>query len=46
MPLIEIWNATRESVLKMNLEAIVQIAGNGQLKDDSDTSIEFRQFLA
>ena len=45
MPLLEIWKATRDSVLKMNLEAIVRIAGDGQLKDGSETSIEFRQFL-
>jgi hypothetical protein len=45
VPLLEIWNATRDSVLKMNLEAIVRIAGDGQLKDGSETSIEFRQFL-
>lgn len=45
MPLLEIWNATRDSVLKMNVEAIVRIAGDGQLKDGSETSIEFRQFL-
>ena len=32
MPLIDIWNATRDSVLKMNLEAIVRIAGDGILK--------------
>jgi len=45
VPLLEIWNATSDSVLKMNLEAIVRIAGDGQLKDGSETSIEFRQFL-
>ena len=45
MPLLEIWKATRESVLKMNLEAIVRIAGDGQLRDGSETSTEFRQFL-
>lgn len=45
MPLLEIWNAARDSVLKMNLEAIIQISGNGQLKDGSETSIEFRKFL-
>lgn len=45
MPLLEIWNAARDSVLKMNLEAIIRIAGDGQLKDGSETSIEFRQFL-
>jgi hypothetical protein len=45
VPLLEIWKATRESVLKMTLEAIVRIAGDGQLRDGSETSIEFRQFL-
>lgn len=46
MPLIEIWNATKDSVLKMNLEAIIRIAGDdGQLRDGNSTSIEFRQFL-
>ena len=45
MPLLKIWKATRDSVLEMNLEAIVRIAGDGQLKDGSETSIEFRQFL-
>ena len=45
MPLLEIWNVTRDPVLKMNLEAIVRIAGDGQLRDGSETSIEFRQFL-
>lgn len=43
--MLEIWKATRDSVLKMNLEAIIRIAGDGQLKDGSETSIEFRQFL-
>lgn len=45
MPLLKIWKATRDSVLEMNLEAIVRIAGDGQLKDGSETSIELRQFL-
>ena len=45
MPLLEIWKATRESVVKMNLEAIVRISGDGQLKDGSEASREFRQFL-
>jgi len=46
LPLLEIWNATKDSVLKMNLEAIVRIAGDdGQLRDGNNTSQEFRQFL-
>ncbi len=28
MPLIDIWKATKDSVLKMNLEATVRIAGD------------------
>jgi len=27
MPLLEIWKATKDSVLKMNLETIVKMAG-------------------
>jgi hypothetical protein len=45
MPLLEIWKATKDSVLMMNLETIVKMAGDGQLKDGSETSAEFRQFL-
>jgi hypothetical protein len=45
VPLLDIWKATRESILKMNLEAIIRIAGDGQLKDGNETSAEFRQFL-
>ena len=41
--LLDIWRATRETVLKMNLEQIV--ANAGQLKDGSDASAAFRQFL-
>ncbi len=45
MPLLEIWKATKDSVLMMNLETIVKMAGDGQLKDGTETSTEFRQFL-
>lgn len=45
MPLLEIWKVTKDSILKMNLEAIVRIAGDGNLKDNSETSLEFRTFL-
>lgn len=41
--LLDIWRATKETVLKMNLEQIV--ANAGQLKDGSDASAAFRQFL-
>ena len=37
--LLDIWRATKETVLKMNLEQIV--ANAGQLKDGSATQTEF-----
>lgn len=45
MPLLEILKATRETVLKMDIEAIVRIAGR-KLSDGSEASNEFRQFLS
>ncbi len=41
--LLDIWRATKETVLKMNLEQIVSNAGT--LKDGSEASADFRQFL-
>jgi hypothetical protein len=41
--LLDIWRAAKETVLKMTLEQIVTNAG--QLKDGSDSSQQFRQFL-
>ncbi len=32
MPLLEIWKVTKDLVLKMNLETIVKMTGDGQLK--------------
>ncbi len=47
MPLLEIWKATRDSVLSMTLDIIVRMAGqDGQLKDGSLASTEFRTFLS
>ena len=45
MPLINMWRADRESVLSLSLEQVVTLAGDGQLKDNSETSAEFRLFL-
>lgn len=39
------WRKDPESVLSFTLEQIVAIAGNGQLRDNSETSIEFREYL-
>jgi hypothetical protein len=41
--LLDIWKVTKDTVLKMNLEQIVSVVGS--LKDGSDSSREFRQFL-
>jgi len=41
--LLDIWRATKETVLKMNLEQIV--ANAGTLRDGSEASADFRQFL-
>jgi hypothetical protein len=45
MPLINMWRKDPESVLLLTLEQVVSIAGNGQLKDNSETSLEFREYL-
>ena len=39
------WKNDPESVLSLTLEQVVSIAGNGQLKDNSDASLEFREYL-
>jgi hypothetical protein len=49
MALITFWRANQESkdeILKMNIEQILSSSGNGKLKDDSETSKEFREFLS
>lgn len=45
MPLLEILRATRETVLKMDIETITRMAGK-KLADGSATSVELRQFLS
>lgn len=45
MPLINMWRADRDSVLSLSLEQVVTLAGDGQLKDNSETSSELRLFL-
>lgn len=46
VPLLRIWAAAREEVLSMSLEAVVRISGDGQLRDGSEASQEFRQYLS
>lgn len=45
MPLLNFWKANPIEVLGLNLEAVIRIAGDGQLKDGSASSQEFMQFL-
>ncbi len=46
MPLIELWKNSQEQFLGMNIEQIVKTAGDGSLKDNSETSKELREYLA
>jgi len=46
MPLAEIWKATPQTILGMNISAILNIATNGdRLRDGSTGALEFREFL-
>ncbi len=45
MPLINMWRADKNSVLQLKLEQVVALAGDGQLKDNGETSSELRLFL-
>ncbi len=45
MPLTEIWNADKSSVLQMTIEQIVSIAGDGKLSDQSKCQEEIRRYL-
>jgi hypothetical protein len=46
MPLLSIWKSNPEAILSMSIEQIVSSSGNGQLKDDSECSVELRAFLS
>ena len=47
MPLADIWKATPQTVLGMNISAILNIATNGdRLRDGSPGAQEFREFLS
>lgn len=46
MPLINFYNNSKHSVLEMTIKQIVAMAGDGNLKDNSDTSTELREFLS
>ena len=45
MPILDIWEKTSETVVAMSIQKIVSMAGDGILKDGSETSAENRGFL-
>ena len=45
MPILDIWEKTSETVVAMSIQKIVSMAGDGSLKDGSETSAENGGFL-
>lgn len=45
MPLLSFWKNAKEEVLKLSIEQVVSNAGDGVLRDQSECSSEFRQYL-
>lgn len=45
MPLLDLWNDKREEISSKSVEQIIGFAGDGKLRDNSQTSREFRDFL-
>jgi hypothetical protein len=45
MPLLSFWKNSRDEVLKMTVEQVVASAGDGNLRDGSGASQEFRNYL-
>lgn len=46
MPLLDIWGTNPLQIGKYNIQQIVAMAGDGDLRDDSDCSKELRAYLA
>ncbi len=46
MPLLDLWRTNPIYVKKLAIEQLVTIAGDGNLRDDSDCSVELRQVLS
>ncbi len=46
MPLMSFWTSNRDEVLKLSVEQVVSNAGDGSLRDQTETSTEFRRFLS
>lgn len=46
MPLMPIWANSPEEVLKMSIKQVVNLAGDGMLRDHSECSTELNKFLS
>jgi hypothetical protein len=46
MPLLSIWNSNPETISQFTIEQVVSAAGNGRLLDNSDCSLELREYLS
>lgn len=46
LPLLALWASSSEAVNQLSIEQIVATAGNGKLRDDSECSLELRQYLS
>jgi hypothetical protein len=45
MSLVALWKSAPDEIRSKSLQQLLAFAGDGQLRDDSDTSSEFREFL-
>ena len=45
MPLLDIWKVDKSSILKMTIEQVVSVAGDGKVLDESPFQTELRQYF-
>jgi len=45
MPLLDLWKTGKDAVLKMTIQQVVRVAGDGKLRDQSECSKELCAFL-
>jgi hypothetical protein len=46
MPLLSFWKSNRDEVLKLTIEQVVSSAGDGNLRDNAESSEELRRFFS
>jgi len=46
MSILDLWDQSKEQVKDKHVQQVIAFSGDGQLKDGSDTSDEFRSFLS